>query len=98
MDRQQYDELYTEIASILERHDPMGVMPNQIDPELGPLDEYDPETSAILPRLGEASSEEDVLRMAREVFVEWFGEAPSGLEAVAKDIWAVLDRSAEQPG
>ena len=85
--------LYDEVASILERHDPMGVMQAEADAELGPLDEYDPEASAILARLGAATSADDVERIVRDVFIEWFDEEPAGLKVVATEIWAVMRES-----
>lgn len=83
-------DLYDEVASILERHDPMGVVLEELDPELEPLDEYDPETTAIVARLGAAASAEDVERVVHEVFRQWFDDEPAGLDAVARDIWALL--------
>lgn len=83
-------DLYDEVASILERHDPMGVVLGEPDPDLEPLDEYDPETTAIVARLGAAASAEDVERIVREVFRQWFDEEPGGLDAVARDIWALV--------
>lgn len=82
---------YDEVASILERHDPMGVMQADVDGELGPLDEYDPEATAILARLGAATSPDDVERTVRDVFIEWFGEEPPGLDAVAAEMWALIE-------
>ncbi len=91
--RARYDALYDEIAGVLERHDPMGVVADEIDAEFGPLDEYDPEATAIVARLGTAATTRDVREIIREVFVEWFGEEPPGLDAVAAEIWALVEPS-----
>jgi hypothetical protein len=88
--------LYDEVAAILERHDPMGVMPEEPDPELGSLDEYDPEATTIAARLRSARSLQDVHTIVAEEFARWFegGDAPAErLTAVAADIWVVM-----QPG
>ncbi len=69
----------------------MGIVPDQIDPEFGPFDEYDPEATAILARLGMAAVPDDVLRIVRAVFAEWFGEEPPGLDAVATEIWSLIE-------
>ncbi len=88
--RARYDALYDEVSSVLERHDPMGVVPDEIDPEFGPFDEYDPEATAIAARLEKAADGDDVLRIVHEVFAEWFEEEPPGLDAVAKEIWTLF--------
>ena len=87
-------ELYDEVAVILERWDPMGLMPDRVDPELGPSDEYDPEATTIVARLGSARSREDLHRIVAEEFARWFdmGEAPAeALTGVAEDIWVVVE-------
>lgn len=86
--------LYDEVAAVLERHDPTGVMPAEIDPELGPMDEYDPEATTIAVRVAHARSREDVERAVAEEFARWFepGEAPAeALAMVAQEIWAVIE-------
>ncbi len=75
----------------------MGLVPDEIDPEFGPFDEYDPEATAILARLGVATSVDDVQRIVREVFVEWFDEEPPGLDAVAAEIWTLFETRHDAP-
>ncbi|MBA3627265.1 MAG: hypothetical protein H0W60_05975 [Chloroflexi bacterium] len=93
MRRARYDALYDEVAAILERHDPMGLVPDEIDPEFGPFDEYDPEATVIVTGLGGAASPQDVMRIVHEVFAEWFGEEPPGLDTVAVEVWALIEPS-----
>jgi len=84
--RQHYTSLYDDVSSILFRHDPIG-----INFETN-TDEYDPEVGTILPRLKEANSEEDLIRIIHEEFVRWFngddlvGE-PNRYKLIAGDIW-----------
>ena len=64
----QYRALYSEIASILFKHDLIGINFE------GNKDEYDPEVSTILPRLKEANNIEEVATIIYEEFVRWFDE------------------------
>jgi hypothetical protein len=64
----QYQALYTEVESILFKHDLIG-----INFEYN-TDEYDPEVGTILPRLKEANCKEDVASIIYEEFVRWFDE------------------------
>lgn len=83
-----YKQLYDEVAAILFRHDPIGL--NAGDN----LDEYEPETRTILPRLKEANSETDVHEIIYEEFLRWFSASIVGhknsqpYKAAAKEIWA----------
>ena len=87
MTRRDSADSYDEVASILENHDPMGIMSGELEPDGEPLDEYDPEATAIVARLGAAASAEDVERVVREVFREWFDAEPEGLDVIAREIW-----------
>lgn len=81
-----YGVLYSEVSQLLREADPIRLI------VIGaPDDEYDPEVSTILPRLGEATSADDVQRIVHEEFVRWFGGEIAGSATlyvgVAKKIW-----------
>ena len=84
--RQNYKELYSKVEEIFFRHDPIGINSEENK------DEYDPEVSTILPRLKDAKSEEDVIKIVSEEFVNWFGAVTAGdstlYKEAAKEIWA----------
>lgn len=65
-----------------------------------PDDEYDPEISTILPRLKEAKSSLDVMRIVHEEFVHWFGDDMAGAlsvyEAMSIEIWEAWRRHCRQ--
>ncbi len=63
----EWSGLYEEVASILCRHDPVGICLPDVNP-----DEYEPEVDTILPRLQDAVSVEDVRRIIYEEFLRWF--------------------------
>ncbi len=63
----EWSGLYEEVASILCRHDPVGLCLPDVNP-----DEYEPEVDTILPRLQDAASVEDVRRIIYEEFLRWF--------------------------
>jgi hypothetical protein len=65
--RRQYAGLYEEVESILFRHDPVGINFEEN------ADEYDPEVSAILPKILSAQSPDEVQQIVRDEFEHWFG-------------------------
>lgn len=79
--------LYAEVEKILFRVDPIGI--NFGDN----FDEYAPEVGAIIPRLDDARSEDDVRCIVHEEFVQWFGAEIAGAASrqvykdAAKEIW-----------
>ncbi len=79
--------LFEELLRIFYRHDLVGLV------EIGaPEDEYWPEVEALLPRLREATSKDDLRRIIHSVFLQKFGaEETSGpesaYEGVAEEIW-----------
>ena len=84
-----YGELFEAIATLLFRHDPVG-----INYETN-ADEYEPEARTILPRLRECRSEADVNRVVGEEFDRWFGDsagANKNYEAIAKEIWELWQK------
>ena len=91
----RYGRLYSGLRSILLRHDPINLMFDGT-----PKDEYDPEVSTILPRLRHAGSVSDVRRLVHEEFVHWFDMPTAGpesaYEAIATDIWALLQGTAKR--
>ncbi len=82
----EYGELYATILDLLFAYDPAGVNFGQN------WDEYEPEVDTILPRLDEATSEEDALTIIHQEFQRWFGADGAGplsaYEEVAHEIWS----------
>jgi hypothetical protein len=80
-------QLFEELVELLCRHDPVGLA------EIGaPEDEYWPEVEALLPRLREATSKDDLKRIIHSVFLQKFEAEEtcgpeSAYEAVADEIW-----------
>jgi hypothetical protein len=81
--KQQYSELYSAIAALFFRHDPIG-----INFETN-TDEYEPEVSTVLPRLPSCNSALDVQQVLHEEFTSWFVEAgPIEYYApIAAELW-----------
>lgn len=91
-----YRVLFEGVSAILFRHNPIG-----LDFETN-IDEYDPETGTILPRLRTCKSASDVQAMLYEEFVRWFASDLAGPMAryasPAADIWALWqERGATRP-
>ena len=88
-----YGALYTEVSRLMREADPIRLI------AIGaPADEYDVEVRAILPRLREAKSSDDVQRIVHEEFVHWFSAEIAGPAAgyadVSKKIWEVWSKFA----
>ncbi len=85
--KKEYGELLETVTEILRRHDPIRISSGENDRE------YDPEASAILPRLRECASESDVLTVVHQTFRDWFDASTVGpIDAyaeVAREIWEV---------
>jgi len=79
--------LFVNLQQCLFRHDLVG-----INFETN-VDEYDPEVGTIIPRLPDCKSQEDVLNVVHEEFVNWFGVDVAGpkmkYEAVSEEIWKI---------
>jgi hypothetical protein len=97
--KREFGELRRAIASVLRRHDPVGLI------SMGaPDDEYDPEVGTILPRMRDATSELNMVRILHEEFVRWFGHDQAGTvtsyEAPAREIWEhwLLSRARQLSG
>ena len=67
-----YPRLFDTMAEILFRHDSLGINFEHN------TDEYHPEVGTILPRLGSATSENEVLQIIHEEFIKWFDENIAG--------------------
>ncbi|MBN2577468.1 MAG: CCA tRNA nucleotidyltransferase [Pirellulales bacterium] len=80
-----YGSLYDQVAAVLFTSDPIGINFEHN------TDEYEPETSTILPQLPDCRSEEDVQRLLHREFVKWFDEEIAGPPEIyvqpAKLIW-----------
>ena len=90
------DDVYDVVSEVLERHDPMGIMPDEPDPELGPQDEYDPEATSIAARLAGVGTRDEVRRVVVAEFERWFEDdapPPEVLGAIADDIHAAITGS-----
>jgi len=88
--KNQYKQLYKQVASVLLTHDPVGIFFGDN------VDEYDPEVSTILPKLKNCKSEKDVLELVYKEFVKWFDESIIGpktkYKPIAKEIWEIWCR------
>ena len=87
--KKEFVELRETIETILRRHDPIGLI------GMGaPEDEYDPEVGTILPRLKEATTEDQLKGIVHAEFVRWFGAETAGpvdlYTAPARELWAAL--------
>lgn len=95
--RAEYGELYSRVAALLLRHDPIGINFDGGVPE----DEYEPEVGTILPRLKSCSSIDDVLRVVHEEFVHWFGAdtagGPDRYREIATNLWALSQNRSVSP-
>ncbi len=93
--RAQYPKLFVDVQQCLFRHDPVG-----INFETN-ADEYDPEVGTIIPRLPNCKSQDDVLNVVHEEFVQWFGADVAGpitkYEAISEDIWKMWKTRETQP-
>ena len=79
-----------QMLEILFRHDPVGICMVE-NPHRAT--EYSPEVDTILPRLYEASSENDVLQIVYEEFVHWFDSSAGPQERyaqIAAEIWQLI--------
>jgi len=89
--KKQYRGQYEYLAQLLFERDPIGI--NFGDN----LDEYEPETGTILPRLSECTGPADLARVMHEEFVHWFGADTAGpLEPylrIAEEAWPKLNGS-----
>jgi hypothetical protein len=80
-------KIFDELVELLYRHDPVGLA------EIGaPGDEYWPEVESLLPRLKEATSQEDLRRIVHSVFLQKFEAEEtcgpeSAYEAISQEIW-----------
>jgi hypothetical protein len=69
-----YGALFSAVAEALFKADPIGV-----NFETN-TDEYEPETSTILPRLKQCKDESEARRAIHEEFVAWFSPGTAGPE------------------
>jgi hypothetical protein len=82
-----YLALYEEVGTILDRHDPVGLITSG-----SPKEEYKAEVSTILPRLRLAADPKDALRIVNEEFERWFDRPASDSEELGLEVWAAWQR------
>ena len=89
--KEEYGQLFSEVATIFFEHDPLGV-----NYETN-TDEYDGEAGSILARIKEAESVSDIRRIVYEELAAWFHKDMVGKEerydALANEIWVAWQRS-----
>jgi hypothetical protein len=89
--KEQYAILYEKVVALLFRHDPMGINFEEN------TDEYQMETSLILPRLRACSSAAEVTRMVHQIFMECFGAIEARTERqyqpIGAEIWELWSGS-----
>lgn len=84
--RARYESLFDDMAAMLFEVDPAG-----INDETN-TNEYEPEVGTVLPRLREATNEDDVRRILLEEFDRWFDHGGYDVEKtgiVATRLWAL---------
>jgi hypothetical protein len=88
-------DLFMGVSAILFRHDPIGV------DFATNIDEYDPETRAILPRLHSCKTVTDVQIVLHEEFVRWFAPHLAGPAArysdAAEEVWVFWQQFRTEP-
>jgi hypothetical protein len=90
------EDLVSRVEALLFYEDPIGI---NFDTN---TDEYLPEAQAIVIRLSEATSPEDVQRIVHEVFVRWFDRQLAGpverYRVTAESIWGLWTAGAAGGG
>ena len=84
--KSEYKELFKKVADIFIKYDPLNII------NKNNTDEYDPETASILPRLKNCASEDGLLDMIHQVFIECFdGALMTGerekYKPIARELW-----------
>jgi hypothetical protein len=87
----EYLALKDAVTELLYQHDPQGISYR--------ANEYEPEARAIVPRLRNCRSEQDVARVIHQTFVEWFSSTTAGpvqhYEKIARDVWKLWQQKAQ---
>lgn len=86
-----------DLIALLDRLDPIELRRGG-----APIGEYSAEARTILPRLVEAASAEDVMRVVHEEFVRWFDPGIAGpiedYRAASRAIWDWWRRRSKERG
>jgi len=89
--KEEYKELFDELAALLFRHDPLGISFVGNADVKDNADEYEPEAGTILPRLRSCQSADDVRKVVHQEFMRWFDAGNAGQEEhyakIATEIW-----------
>ena len=95
--RVEYGVFFAEVQQILTRHDPIGIIFDDV-PEAAET-EYEPETGTIIPRLRGVRTLDDVQRIVDEEFDRWFWLGVSKdprrqarFRDIAREIWDAWSR------
>ena len=82
----EYRRLFNELAAILARHDPIGIIYGDQNPN-----EYEAEVGTIMPRLRGANSLDDCRCIIHEEFTRWFSPGIAGPQSkyaqIAEEFW-----------
>jgi hypothetical protein len=91
--RHEYGDLFDQLVAILFCHDPVSINFETNS------DEYEPEARTILPRLKEARSPDDTVRIVREELERWFGPDcginDDQCRRAAEEIWQMWSQRSE---
>jgi hypothetical protein len=93
--RQQYPKLYNEVSAVMFKIDPIGIN-YQTN-----TDEYDFEAGAVIARLKDCATADDVATVLQEVFTESFDAQMAGdrsrYAGMAREIWALWAKEGSRP-
>jgi hypothetical protein len=85
----RYQAFVAAVERAIKDADPIGLLKGG-----APADEYSPEIGAIVPRVRNAQSVDEITAVLHEEFVRWFGNDTAGrrqaYEAPARQIWPAL--------
>lgn len=90
--KRRYGVLYDELESVFFEHDPIGISYTP--------DEYDPEVELLLPKLTQVRSAAELTDAIHSTFRDMFTPRIAGprrkYEPIARDIWSLVTRSANE--
>ena len=90
----RYPSLYEQVLAILVAADPIGICDGGERRAA-----YTPEVNTILPRLKEAQSADDLIRIVREELIVWFGATAvrqDGSKGIGRTLWDLIQQPHHQ--